>query len=164
MNKLLNNKTMTKDLIKNFFGLSDEETERMWINASKIVEKIMSEIEDGNDGDETNSYYNSIRKKYNDGKLDEKSEKEYDNGKCIKDETFNAEKDLVNDNLNKTIKLKNIKIPAHKLSNLMKENKDYRNQINEMTQYIDELNDKIRRIETEKAKLQTIIDNVKNCF
>ena len=33
-----------------------------------------------------------------------------------------------------------------------------------MTQYIDELNDKIRRIETEKAKLQTIIDNVKNCF
>ena len=47
---------MTKDLIKNFFGLSDEQTERMWINASKIVEKIMSEIEDGNDGDETNSY------------------------------------------------------------------------------------------------------------
>ena len=46
----------------------------------------------------------------------------------------------------------------------MKENKDYRNQINEMTQYIDELNDKIRRIEAEKAKLQTIIDNVKNCF
>ena len=164
MNKLLNNKTMTKDLIKNFFGLSDEETERMWDNASKIVEKIMSEIEDGNDGDETNSYYNSIRKKYNDGKLVEKSEKEYVNGKCIKDETFNAEKDLVNDNLNKTIKLKNIKIPGHKLSNLMKENKDYRNQINEMTQYIDELNDKIRRIEAEKAKLQAIIDNVKNCF
>lgn len=164
MNKLLNNKTMTKDLIKNFFGLSDEETERMWNNASKIVEKIISESENGNDGDETNSYYNSIRKKYNDGKLVEKSEKEFVNGKCVKDETFNAEKDLVNDNLNKTIKLKNIKIPVHKLSNLMKENKDYRNQINEMTHYIDELNDKIRKIEAEKTELQSIINNVKNCF
>ena len=152
---------MTKDLIKDYFGISDTEFEKIWHNASKIVEKIMSETENG---DDTNSYYNSIRKKYNDGKLVEKSEKEYVNGKCIKDEIFNAEKDLVNDNLNKTIKLKNIKIPGHKLSNLMKENKDYRNQINEMTQYIDELNDKIRRIETEKAKLQSIIDNVKNCF
>lgn len=164
MNKLLNNKTMTKDLIKNFFGLSDEETERMWINASKIVEKIMSEIEDGNDGDETNSYYNSIRKKYNDGKLVEKSEKEYVNGKCVKDEIFNAEKDLVKDNLKNTIKLNDVNIPAHKLSKLMKENEDYCNQINEMTRYIDGLNDKIKKLEIEKAELQNIIDNVKNCF
>ena len=163
MNKLLNNKTMEKKSIKNFFGLSDEEIVRMWDDVSKIIERIMSESENGKD-DETDSYCNLIHKRYDDGNLIEKSEKEYVNGKCIKDETFNAEKDLVNDNLNKTIKLKNIKIPGHKLSNLMKENKDYRNQINEMTQYIDELNDKIRRIETEKAKLQSIIDNVKNCF
>ena len=157
---------MTKEFLKNFFGISDDECKKMWDNATKIVKRIMSESENDkdNDDDETNSYYNSIYKRYDDGKLVEKSEKEYVNGKCIKDEIFNAEKDLVNDNLNKTIKLKNIKIPGHKLSNLMKENKDYRNQINEMTQYIDELNDKIRRIETEKAKLQTIIDNVKNCF
>ena len=164
MNKLLNNKTMTKDLIKNFFGLSNEETERMWNNASKIVEKIMSEIEDDNDGDETNSYYNSIRKKYNDGKLVEKSEKEYVNGKCVKDETFNVEKGLADNHLKDTAKLKEDDTFSDKLSKLKKENEDYCNQINEMTHYIDGLNDKIKKLEFEKAELQNIIDNVKNCF
>ena len=155
---------MTKDLIKNFFGLSDEEIERMWINASKIVEKIMSEIEDGNDGDETNSYYNSIRKKYNDGKLVEKSEKEYVNGKCVKDETFNVEKGLADNHLKDTAKLKEDDTFSDKLSKLKKENEDYCHQINEMTHYIDGLNDKIKKLEFEKAELQNIIDNVKNCF
>lgn len=163
MNKLLNNKTMEKKSIKNFFGLSDEEIVRMWDDVSKIIERIMSESENGKD-DETDSYCNLIHKRYDDGNLIEKSEKEYVNGKCVKDESFNVEKDLVKDNLKNTIKLNDVNIPAHKLSKLMKENEDYCNQINEMTRYIDGLNDKIKKLEIEKAELQNIIDNVKNCF
>ena len=163
MNKLLNNKTMEKKSIKNFFGLSDEEIVRMWDDVSKIIERIMSESEKDKD-DETDSYCNLIHKRYDDGNLIEKSEKEYVNGKCVKDESFNVEKDLVKDNLKNTIKLNDVNIPVHKLSKLMKENEDYCNQINEMTRYIDGLNDKIKRLEIEKAELQNIIDNVKNCF
>ena len=64
----------------------------------------------------------------------------------------------------KLSELNDVNIPAHKLSKLMKENEDYCNQINEMTRYIDGLNDKIKNLEIEKAELQSIIDNVKNCF
>ena len=64
---------MTKDLIKDYFGISDTEFEKIWHNASKIVEKIMSETENG---DDTNSYYNSVHEKYKDNKLVEKREKE----------------------------------------------------------------------------------------
>ena len=46
----------------------------------------------------------------------------------------------------------------------MKENESYRNQINDMTHYIDGLNDKIKQLEMDKAELQSIINNVKKCF
>ena len=163
MNKLLNNKTMEKKSIKNFFGLSDEEIVRMWDDVSKIIERIMSESENGKD-DETDSYCNLIHKRYDDGNLIEKSEKEYVNGKCVKDETFNVEKGLADNHLKDTAKLKEDDTFSDKLSKLKKENEDYCNQINEMTHYIDGLNDKIKKLEFEKAELQNIIDNVKNCF
>lgn len=156
---------MTKEFLKNFFGISDAECEKMWDNATKIVERIMSESENDKDNDdETNSYYNSIYKRYDDGKLVEKSEKEYVNGKCVKDETFNVEKSLADNHSKNTVKLKEDDTFSDKLSKLMKENEDCRNQINEMTHYIDGLNDKIKKLEFEKAELQNVIDNVKNCF
>ena len=74
------------------------------------------------------------------------------------------EKGLADNHLKDTAKLKENDTFSDKLSKLKKENEDYCNQINEMTHYIDGLNDKIKKLEFEKAELQNIIDNVKNCF
>lgn len=150
---------MTKDLIKDYFGISDTEFEKIWHNASKIVEKIMSETENG---DDINSYYNSVHEKYKDNKLVEKREKEFVNGKCIKNKTFNAKKCLTNKNSKTVNKVKDV--DAIDYSAIMKENESYRNQINDMTHYIDGLNDKIKQLEMDKAELQSIINNVKKCF
>ena len=150
---------MTKDLIKDYFGISDTEFEMIWRNASKIVEKIMSETENG---DDTNSYYNSVHEKYKDNKLVEKREKEFVNGKCIKNKAFNAKKGLTNKDSKTVNKVKDA--DAIDYSAIMKENESYRNQINDMTHYIDGLNDKIKQLEMDKAELQSIINNVKKCF
>lgn len=150
---------MTKDLIKDYFGISDTEFEKIWHNACKIVEKIIAETENG---DDINSYYNSVHEKYKDDKLVEKREKEFVNGKCIKNKTFNVKKGLTNKNSKIVNKVKDV--DAIDYSAIMKENESYRNQINDMTHYIDGLNDKIKQLEMDKAELQSIINNVKKCF
>ena len=41
---------------------------------------------------------------------------------------------------------------------------NYRKQIGEMTEYIDGLNEKMKRLELEKAGLEATIDNIKNAL
>lgn len=163
---------MTKKLIKNLFSMSDTELEQMINGVSKIFESI--------GGEDARSYYNSIHNKYKNGELVKKCEKEYINGKCVKDENYNA-LDYNNKNNNKlprkvTHKLLskhgiNEKNYVRKRSELLNEieelkgkNDAMRSQIGEMTQYIDGLNDKIKKLEIEKAELQDIVNKVKNCF
>lgn len=116
-----------------------------------------------------------------DGKVSEKVEKEYVNGKCTKDERYSRDADKEETPEKKYITCGNKKAfnnnnvnpkkfgsDRKSYAELKKENEGYRKHYNELTSYIDGLNDKIKELTLENKNLKDeieglkkIIDNVK---
>lgn len=168
---------VTKDLIKNWFGIDDTNFTKLIESAKELLNNLEVELDESdfdNDDEETESYYHSMSKSYDNGKLVKKSEKEYVNGECTKDEEFDATKSLEsestkcnNDNddskccKNKNRTYKRLKEKDNKLAEKCDA---YVEQMNEMARHIDTLNDRIKELEKENRRLSTVVNNVKNCF
>lgn len=151
---------MTKDFFKMFSGMNDTEFEKMVENAVKIVKAFVDEHDDEKDehtGAET--YYKETKKEYNDGELVKKSEKEFVNGECTKNEEFDATKELGCDG-----SCSKCKCDDSKINSTILKNEELTKQIEDMTRYIDKLNDKINELEKKNANLNAIINNIKKCF
>lgn len=157
---------ITKSLIKDFFGFNDSEIEKFVGGASKLFNEI---VEDAKNNENSENYTHSKKCRYEDGKLVEKFEKEYVNGECTKDEhriymdTPSIDNEKVDHNGRRKINRNSFRVQKEN-KELKSECKNLHNQIYEMTQYIDGLNDKVKKLEMEKAELQSIINNVKKCF
>lgn len=171
---------MEKNIINELFGgISAEEMNELFDKTRKVIEKLLED--DENDKTEEHSYVSESGHHYDNGKLVEKYEKEYINGKCVKDEVYtnlnkSEEKPLLNKN---TERKECVSCPnehqdnqyKREISALKKENKNYFNQISEMTTYIDDLNSKIKELIVEKDKMQckynsliNKINKIKNFF
>ena len=163
-NKDLNfNIKMTKDFLKTFFGVDETEFGKIVENAAKMVKKLADEYSDENDEkSDTETYYKETKKEYDNGELVKKSEKEYVNGECTKNEEFDLSKPLGSDCgcgcVNKW------KCDEPTIEGAFKKNEELAIQIEDMTRYIDKLNDKIRELEKKNAELSVVINNVKKCF
>lgn len=83
---------MRTDLIKDFFGFNDSELDKFMNGLTNIVDKIVDNVDDFDE--DAKSYFKSLKESYVDGKLVNKTEKEYVDGKCVKDENFSAEDEL----------------------------------------------------------------------
>lgn len=153
---------MTKDLIKSFFSMDDTDFDKLVEKAAKAIAKAVEDVENGNEnGDETTeSYYKETHKEYNDGELVKKSVKEYVNGECTTDKEFDATKGLGCDTMYN--KAKDCLVSEN--TKLSDEVKYLKEQINDMSLYIDKLNDQIKVLNDDKTALQSIINNVKKCF
>lgn len=168
---------MAKNLFRDIFGFSDTEIEKMINGASEWVEDIINEAMKN---EKTKSYFKTKGCLFNDGKLTEKYEKEYVNGKCTKDEHYEAPKtiednttdecensecrnDLKKMSRNASL-VKKVKLQSARISELTEENNALMSQIKDMTSYIDGLNDKIKKAELEKAELKAKLDKVKSCL
>lgn len=170
--------------------------ENFWTNQDQINEfmNYLSELMDcfTKESKEENAEKSFVSKsgcKYKDGKLVKKYEKEYVNGKCVKDKEYTSKgtdtvvkKACIEKAEDKptsaenTIDTKKMSFEVYKAivgrnEELVKENDilqsdkmSLHNQINEMTHFIDELNDKIKKLEESNNRLNSIINNVKNCF
>lgn len=179
-------------LLKDIFGLNDTEIEKVIENATDWVVDIVNDIIKEK---KPTSYFSDKKYVYTDGELTKKYEKEYVNGKCIKNDEFDSTK-VIDDNNKQTCAcncnennsccktkshdkkkqdcittkdvkeraLNKIKAQDKIIATLQESNKKLKGQINEMTTYIDGLNDKIKKCEMEKAELKAIVDNIKKCF
>lgn len=178
---------MEKNIINELFGgISAEEMNELFDKTRNVIEKLLED--DENDKTEEHSYVSESGHHYDNGKLVEKYEKEYINGKCVKDEVYtNLNKSEEKPLLNKKTERKECVSCSNEhrdnqykreISALKKENKNYFNQISEMTTYIDDLNGKIKELTVENNKmcskydeivkkynsLINKIDKIKSCF
>lgn len=158
---------MVKDILQEFFGLTESDSKDVVKSTSEWVEELVNEAIKKN-----SDYFSTKGYRYDNGKLTEKYEKEYVDGKCTKDEHYSVD---TSKNENKTVEngekcLCDSRIflerqkNDNELEELRKENNALRSQIAEMTTYIDGINDKIKKIELEKAELQSVVDRIKNCL
>lgn len=154
---------MRKNELMNLFGLTEQDFDRVVDSASSWIEQIVNEAMKN---DKTNSYFSTKGCSYENGKLARKFEKEYVNGECVKDENYDAKKETPTLSGNhKTERMSNtIRGLERKQNELKTECENYRKQIEEMTTYIDGLNDKIKKLEIEKAELKATIDNIKKAL
>lgn len=160
---------MTKDFIRDLFGMNNEEFSNLVENATKLVKKFEEELDvnenDNKDDDDdvsAESYFHSFLKEYDNGKLVKKNEKEFVNGECTKDEEFDATKAI--DESPKDRHNCRSHRNSHVYHRLKMENETLKNQIEDMTHYIDSLNGKIKELNAENESLSQIVDNVKRCF
>lgn len=154
---------MTKDLIRSLFSMDDEMLTKLINGATKVAKELEKEINvDVNNDEDSESYFHSVAKEYDNGKLVKKHEKEVVNGECTKEENFDATKTVFDEPKEKC----NCRLyRGHHLYHRLKdENDTLKKQIEDMTRYIDSLNDKIKELSTENDNLIQIVNNVKNCF
>lgn len=154
---------MRKNELMNLFGLTEQDFDRVVDSASSWIEQIVSEAMKN---DKTNSYLTTKGFSYENGKLASKFEKEYVNGECVKDENYDAKNETPTPSCShKASRMSNtIKDLEREQNELKIECENYRKQIGEMAEYIDGLNDKIKKLELEKTKLNSTIDNIKNAL
>lgn len=159
---------MRKNELMNLFGLTEQDFDRVVDSASSWIEQIVSEAMKN---DKTNSYFTTKGFSYENGKLASKFEKEYVNGECVKDENYDAKNETPTPScshkasrMSNTIMSNTIKDLERKQNELKTECENYRKQIGEMAEYIDGLNDKMKKLELEKSKLNATIDNIKNAL
>lgn len=158
---------MVKDILQDFFGLTESDSKDVAKSASEWVEELVNEAINKNC-----DYFSTKGYRYDNGKLTEKYEKEYVDGKCTKDEHYSVDTSKKENksvaNGEKCLRDSKIFLAKQKkdkeLEELRKENATLRSQIAEMTTYIDGVNDKIKKAELEKAELQSVVDRIKNCL
>lgn len=154
---------MKKDLIRSLFSMDDEMLTKLINSAAKVAKELEEEFDtDVKNDDKSESYFHSSEKEYDNGKLVKKREKEFVNGECTKDENFDATK-VISDEPKET---RNCRLHrnSHLYHRLKAENDALKNQIEDMTHYIDSLNDKIKELNAENDNLSQIVNNVKRCF
>lgn len=155
---------MTKDFLEKFFGVDETEFGKIVENAAKMVKKLTDEYSDENDEkSDAETYYKETKKEYNNGELVKKSEKEYVNGECTKNEEFDSTKQIDSDCGCGCVYNKR-KRDEPTIESTFKKNEELAIQIEDMTRYIDKLNDKIKELEKKNAELSVVINNVKKCF
>ena len=154
---------MRKNELMNLFGLTEQDFDRVVDSASSWIEQIVSEAMKN---DKTNSYFTTKGFSYENGKLASKFEKEYVNGECVKDENYDAKNETQTPSCShKDLKMPNTITDLERKQNELKTDcENYRKQIGEMTEYIDGLNEKMKKLELEKAELKATIDNIKNAL
>lgn len=168
---------MTRDLLKDVFGLTDTEVKKIVDGTHEWIEEIVNEAMKNR---KRKSYFNTKGYYYSNGELKEKYEKEYVNGELTKDEhykdelptkveaTSEPEEKCLTDKCadKKGIGIRNLAYRRTLVKNkeLMKENEALKNQIREMTEYIDGINNEIKNTKLENSRLQSVLDNVKKCF
>lgn len=184
---------MISKVLSDFFGMDKNEIENFISGSTKIMSRVLAgnateESEETNEKKDPKMYFNTNFKttgvRYDNGELVERFEKEYVNGECTKDTHYSKNLDNVeHEELPNTPSddtcgdeccvakktLGNRHIQRHErfkreINRLREINEANRNQINEMTSYIDGLNDKIKKLAIENERLKSIIDNVKKCF
>ena len=154
---------MTKDLIRSLFSMDDEMLTKLINGVAKATKELEKEFNaDVNNDEDAESYFHSLEKEYDNGKLVKKHEKEVVNGECTKEENFDATKAISDEPKEKC----NCRLHRnhHLYHRLKDENDTLKKQIEDMTQYIDSLNDKIKELNAENDSLSQIVDNVKRCF
>lgn len=154
---------MRKNELMNLFGLTEQDFDKVVDSASEWISNIVNEAMKN---DKTNSYFSTKGCSYENGKLARKFEKEYVNGECVKDVSYDANKETSTlSGSHKVERMSNtIRGLERKQNELKTECENYRKQICEMTTYIDGLNDKIKKLEIEKAELKATIDNIKKAL
>lgn len=157
---------MRKKLIKELFGINDTEFDEMIANAEGFFNGFKYDVDEESNNDEEydHNYFSSVKKEYNNGKLLKKREKEYIDGECTKDIEFDATKSLGTDDVKKEEKPCKCTHRAHLYHVLKEENVTLKNQVDDMTHYIDSLNDKIKELEKKNSELTNLVNKVKNCF
>lgn len=164
---------MYMEMFEKVFNLNEISFDKLFEEIMKLYEKNV------NAENEKKSYFNSKGFKYQNGELVDGFEKECVNGKCVKDETFNKEHKALNEHKHPFEKnsetITNEKKGlghASKLVNKLLDDREVlkseilkrENKINELKDYIDGLNEKIRGLHIENESLSNVINNIKNCF
>lgn len=154
---------MRKDELMDLFGLTKQDVDKIVDSASEWISDIVNEALKN---DKTKSYFSTKGCGYENGKLTRKFEKEFVDGKCVKDVSYDANKETPTlSGSHKVERMSNtIRGLEKKQNDLKTECENYRKQIGEMTTYIDGLNDKIKKLEIEKAELKATIDNIKKAL
>lgn len=161
---------MTRKSMMNLFGMNDAEFDAMVGKAIETLGDIIDEYGNKLEKKVPETYSASLKEVFNDGKLVKKSEKEYINGECTKDEEFDATKSIDTQNTcdcdSKKCECNGSKSNAlrRKIEKLSNRNAEMASQIEDMTRYIDKMNTKLSELEKRNSELEAVINNVKNCF
>lgn len=155
---------MEKDLFKEAFGFYKEDYDRAVKVLSKIMEEFFGSDNDEakkSDDDKNDTYFREKGCHYENGKLVEKYDKEYVNGKCTKDIDIKTDKAIGDCGCECKGQASSV---DDNLSCLRKKCDNYKNQINDMKLYTDSLNDHIKELEIKNRELQEIVNKAKNIF
>lgn len=186
-----------------FNGITTEDLDVVFEESKKFFNKVMEELNDensneeekkiGDDEDEVeveiHDYESMSGARYEDGELVHKYDKEYVDGKCVKNEEFNALEGTTtstattlddksnndeNENTFKCHRNKQYRLRKEgekKIDELTKLNEAYKEQMNEMVRHIDNLNDEVKSLKDklataigENTRLTNKIDVIKGMF
>ena len=165
-----------RNFLKRFFSVDDNQLNQFIGKAAEIFNSLNEE--DGK------TYLRMKGTTYQNGEICEEYDKEYVNGECVKDEQYvkpienkeevNETETQQHDTDNKEDKGRGIRNKSLRKSLLRRlredvikkndENETLKSQIHEMAEYIDGLNDKIKKLEIEKSEIKSVLDNIKKAF
>lgn len=156
-------------IFKEFFDMDDAEFDKAIERTANLVEKAFgfSLNEDDEKDEKTgsrNSYAKLSGRRYEDGELCEKYDKEFVNGKCTKDEHYSKAVDEGDKKSSLESEASKEETSGNENNGCTEKIAELNQRIDEMTHYIDGLNDKIKSLSVENEKLHSVIDNIKNCF
>lgn len=158
---------MYMEMFEKVFNLNEISFDKLFEEIMKLYEKNV------NAESEKKSYFKTNGVKRQNGEVVDSFEKEYVNGKCVKDETFNKEHKALTEN---KADVDNKKSCCEKLSDTCCDEKKvsdpaaeftdkiYEKQLKDMKRYIDVLEHNIKVLQNENDSLRNVINNIKNCF
>lgn len=169
---------MYMEMFEKVFNLNEISFDKLFEEIMKLYEKNV------NAESEKKSYLKTNGVKCQNGEIVDGFEKEYVNGKCVKDEEFNKKPESLDEmksfadmlkgelcTAKKSEEISNEKKAVDTANELLNDREVFKreilrreNKINELKGYIDGLNEKIRGLHMENESLLNIINNIKNCF
>lgn len=158
-----------------WFEENNVDLKSIFDKATKFISKTIEECvkDEENDG-QTKTYFSTSGVHYDHGKLIDHYEKEYVNGKCVKDirnGEDKCEKKLTENNENgKKCKGKDA-CKCHSTNDKVVSSTDYESRVKELSDKLEQLNGKIyglekknQQLSKENAELKNTIDQIKKCF